>query len=267
VPSPVDIQAFIRDGFTRIDGAFSREIAGECRRILWRDTACDPHDRSTWTRPIVRLGSYTDPPFQQAAHAPALTQAFDQLVGPDRWWPRDGLGTFPIRFPSAEDPGDTGWHVDASYPPASGKDQPFSSWRINIRSRGRALLMLFLFSDVGPDDAPTRIRVGSHHEVARILAPAGEQGLSLMELAGQLHRTSACPETAATGKAGTVYLCHPFLVHAAQPHRGTQPRFLAQPPLALRKPLDLDGDDGDCPIAQSIRIAIGANDPPTLHRD
>ena len=35
----------------------------------------------------------------------------------------------------------------------------------------------------------------------------------------------------ATGDAGTVYLCHPFLVHAAQSHQGERPRFLAQPPL------------------------------------
>jgi hypothetical protein len=34
-----------------------------------------------------------------------------------------------------------------------------------------------------------------------------------------------------------VYLCHPFLVHGAQPHRGRRPRFLAQPPLL---PVDPD---------------------------
>jgi hypothetical protein len=36
------------------------------------------------------------------------------------------------------------------------------------------------------------------------------------------------PEALATGEAGTVYLCHPFLVYAAQRHEGT-PRFLANP--------------------------------------
>lgn len=39
------------------------------------------------------------------------------------------------------------------------------------------------------------------------------------------------PEALATGEAGTVYLCHPFLVQAAQRHQGTTPRFMAQPPL------------------------------------
>ncbi len=40
----------------------------------------------------------------------------------------------------------------------------------------------------------------------------------------------------ATGDAGTVYLCHPFLVHAAQPHHGERPRVLAQPPLLPADP-------------------------------
>ena len=41
-------------------------------------------------------------------------------------------------------------------------------------------------------------------------------------------RTSALR---ATGPAGDVYLCHPFLIHAAQSHRGRVLRFIAQPPL------------------------------------
>jgi hypothetical protein len=59
-----------------------------------------------------------------------------------------------------------------------------------------------------------------------------EQGLTLRELAADGFATSVHrPVVTATGEAGTVYLCHPFLVHAAQPHHGERPRFLAQPPL------------------------------------
>jgi hypothetical protein len=89
------------------------------------------------------------------------------------------LGTFPIRFPSPDDPGDAGWHIDTSFPPEIGDPTDFLDWRVNVTSKGRALLMLFLFSDVGENDAPTRIRVASHVNVARMLAPAGESGLSL----------------------------------------------------------------------------------------
>jgi hypothetical protein len=48
----------------------------------------------------------------------------------------------------------------------------------------------------------------------------------------------------ATGRPGDVYLCHPFLIHAAQPHRGREPRFIAQPPLLPVAPLELHRDDG-----------------------
>jgi hypothetical protein len=255
---PHEVQAFVETGFVRIDEAFSRTVAAEGREILWRATGCDRFDRTTWTQPVIRLGGYSDPPFQQAANSPRLIAAFDQLIGAGRWLPRDGLGTFPVRFPSKEEPSDTGWHVDVSYPPsAEDADQSIFQWRINIFSRDRALLMLFLFSDVAESDAPTRIRVGSHLDVARILAPAGEAGMSLANLAQQLDQSAHRQEVIATGQAGTVYLCHPFLVHAAQPHRGTEPRFMAQPPLGLKEPFQFVRNDGAySPAEQAIRIAL-----------
>jgi len=248
------VREFIEDGFVRLPGAFSREVADAARAILWRDTGCSPDDPGTWTRPVVRLGMYGQEPFVSAANTPVLHAAFDALVGAGRWLPRDSLGTFPVRFPSAADPGDAGWHVDVSF----GYDDPdFLNWRANVRSRGRALLMLFLFSDVGGDDAPTRIRAGSHLEIARALAPAGEAGLSLRELAADgFAGTAHCREVLATGEAGTVYLCYPFLVHAAQPHRGRAPRFMAQPPLLPASPDGLDLEHGDAPVERAIRLAL-----------
>jgi hypothetical protein len=60
-----------------------------------------------------------------------------------------------------------------------------------------------------------------------MLAPAGEEGLTLREMVARFPETEGLPDVRAVGAAGTVYLCHPFLVHAAQPHRGARPRFLA----------------------------------------
>ena len=253
--SQAQLEQFISDGFIRINNAFSRALADEARAILWADTGCTPDDPSTWTRPVIRLHEYAHPPFRAAANTPVLHQAFDQLVGPGRWQRRGSLGTFPVRFPSPQDPGDAGWHVDASF---NHEHPDFFEWRVNISSMGRALLMLFLFSDVGRDDAPTRIRVGSHLDIARQLAPAGEPGMSLRELAADgFARSAHRPEALATGEAGTVYLCHPFLVHAAQPHRGRTPRFMAQPPLLPAEPLKLARMDGAySPVETAIRRAL-----------
>jgi hypothetical protein len=132
----------------------------------------------------------------------------------------------------------------------------FLQWRINVTSRGRALLMLFLFSEVEERDAPTRMRKGSHAVIARQLLRAGENGLSLGELAADgFASTATCDEVLATGAAGTVYLCHPFIVHAAQPHRGTTPRFMAQPPLLPRAPFDPALPPS--PVQIAIRRACG----------
>ena len=245
------VRRFIEDGFVRLDDAFPRSLADQGRALLWRDTGCDPEDAATWTRPVIRLGDYPQQPFNDAVNSPRLRQAFDELVGEGRWLPRGSLGTFPIRFPSREDPGDDGWHVDASFAGPDGE------WRINVNSRGRALLMLFLFSDVSERDAPTRIRVGSHRDVARLLAPAGEDGFEFMELARQLDATAGCSVVTATGAAGTVYLCHPFLVHAAQRNVDGRPRFLAQPPLLPAQPFRLQRDDGDyCAVEAAIRMGL-----------
>jgi len=248
--SAQDIEFFIANGFVRIDQAFPKELAAEARAILWRAMGLAPHDPAGWTKPVVRLDQFGQEPFLKAANTPRLDAALDQLVGQGRWLPRGTLGTFPVRFPSTEDPGDTGWHIDVSF----GTDPTdFMQWRASAQSRGRALLMLFLFSDVGPDDAPTRIRCGSQRTIARRLAPAGETGLTLRELAADEFAESAeLPEALATGEAGTVYLCHPFVVHAAQLHRGRNPRFLAQPPLLPRGENGIDyTDDPLLPVARA----------------
>lgn len=234
--SSKQIEQFIVDGCVRIDQAFSKEFAEQARAILWRDLGCSETDPTTWTRPVVRLAGYSDPPFVSAANAPELVSAFDQLVGPDRWVPMRRIGTFPIRFPTnQQDTGDTGWHFDVSFPGPDSKSFDYSTWRVNINSRNRALLVLFLFSDIGPYDAPTRIRVGSHTTVAKFLRSVSEDGIGLSDF--DFSTTASCEEAVATGDEGTVYLCHPFLVHAAQVNRGHLPRFMAQPALAFKQEL------------------------------
>ena len=250
---------FVRTGFVRIDRAFPRDVADACRAMLWRETGADPNDPATWTRPVVRLGQYHAPPFLAAANTPVLHGALDQIVGQGRWVPVRSMGTFPIRFPSDVDTGDTGWHIDASFAGVNSDAADFMTWRVNVQSQGRALLVLFLFSNVGSDDSPTRLRSGSHLAIARRLAGAGDEGLSIADLvANGFDQTDGLPEVFATGEPGTVYLCHPFLVHAAQRHRGSRPKFMAQQALFPAQPLQLERADGDySAVERAIRLALG----------
>ena len=248
--SNAQIEKFIELGYVKIENAFPRDIADTCCSILWEAIQLDPHMPETWTQPVIRIGELDQEPFKKAANTTILINAFNQLAG-DNWIPRTTLGSFPIRFPSKEIANDTGWHVDASFP----GDDPnnYFEWKININSKGRALLILFLFSDVSEQDAPTRIKEGSHLDVAKILESSGEEGLTFMQLAEKLKLIPERKIETATGNAGTVYLCHPFLVHAAQQHRGDTPKFMAQPPLLSKNDFNIDQPlEMGCPIEQAI---------------
>ncbi len=241
----LDVDRFIDEGFLKIESAFDRDLGLRCQGQLWSAIGQDPADPSTWTESLVRVTAMSTPEFTAAANSAALTAAYDALVGVGRWRPRLGLGTFPLRFPSADPPREVGWHVEASFYAEDGM-------RLNLRSRGRALLMLFLFSDVGPDDAPTAIRVGSHLAVPPLLAAHGDQGSGWMSLCEKaVPATEHCRVVSATGRIGDVYLCHPFVVHSGTAHRGAAPRFMAQPPLEPTGDLDLQAEHPS-PVARAV---------------
>ena len=262
--SPVQVERFVEDGFVKVPSVVPPEHLTAGRAVLWGDLGVSPKDPSTWTEPVARVIPSVEGPFKAAFDQPLLLAVFDQLVGPGRWLPRPHLGIFVVRFPHALPPNDTGWHIDASFAPEDysgrpGADTDFSDWHVNVFSRERALLMLFLFSDVGPHDGPTRLRVGSHLDVPALLHDAGESGLPaarISPLAAQA--SSERPEAVASGQAGDVYVCHPFLVHAAQAPTGSAPRLMAQPGLSNKRPFAIERDGGPyAPVEVAIRRGLG----------
>ncbi len=135
-PEPLSseqISGFIRDGFVRLEAAFPRVVAEECVQLLWPQIGCQADAPGTWTRPVIRHPSWDAAPFTRAANTMRLHASFDQPVGRGRWLARRNPGLFVIRFPSAQDPGDAGWHIDGSFDVGG-------EWWVNLRSRDRALL-------------------------------------------------------------------------------------------------------------------------------
>lgn len=247
----MDVDTFIRDGYVAIRGAFAADTAAACRELIWESLGQQgllADDAATWP-PVAEIGNLDDEPFHAAATGPALTAAYDELIGPGRWTRRVDAGrAVVVRFPS-EDRANSGYHIEGSY------EGPGGHW-VNVRSRARGLLALLLFTDVGPEDAPTRLMRGSHLAVPEFLAPYGEAGTSAD---AEFWRPSAlCLPTAhATGHAGDAFLCHPFLVHTATwPHRGTAPRMIAQPAVQARDGFTLDGSDPS-PVARAIVAGLG----------
>lgn len=118
-----------------------------------------------------------------------------------------------------------------------------------------------LFSDVDPDDAPTRLVLGSHLYVPKVLIAAGEDGVAGRAVVGEVRSSVLCRRSAeATGQAGDVFLCHPFLIHTATwPHRGTEPRMVAQPSIDVARGFAVDGTDRS-PVARAIVAGLRRGD-------
>ena len=73
--------------------------------------------------------------------------------------------------------------------------------------------------------------------------------------------SSTClPAAHATGQAGDICLCHPFIVHTATwPHRGTAPRMIAQPAVHVADGFAIDGSDPS-PVARAIVAGLAVAD-------
>jgi hypothetical protein len=247
----VDAAAFIRDGFVALRGAVDPETAVACQELIWgalERPGLRRDDPAGWPSHLD-ITDLAGEAFTTAATAPVLTAAYDELIGPG-WWLIDGsIGSaVAVRFPREHDRGNAGYHIEGSYAAPAGEP---GRWHVNIRSRARGPLALFLFTDVGRDDAPTRLMCGSHLYLPRFLAPCGEAGTDADAV---LWRESVLCLTAAhaTGRAGDVFLCHPFIVHTATwPHRGAGPRMIAQPAINAPAGFALDGSDPS-PVARAI---------------
>jgi hypothetical protein len=222
--SMLDIEGFVSDGYAKIAQAAPRHVADEARAALWQQLGLSPDDPAGWSEPVRWASDLMGQgPFGTLARSPALAEALDAVCGVGGWSPRGSLGNIPVRFPVSPPNDDLGWHIDANTP------QPDGSWAVT--GRPHTVLLLTLLSEVGPDDAPTRIRVGSHRDVSRVLGP---HPVELAEM-GRLidEATTQRPVAYATGEPGDMFLLHPFTAHAADEHRGRTPRFMAQAPVVL----------------------------------
>ncbi|MDQ4070098.1 MAG: phytanoyl-CoA dioxygenase family protein [Actinomycetota bacterium] len=250
--TPAELEAFVVDGFVAVRHAFSGDVASACVDVVWdrlEEQGVRRDDASTWTRPLVWVPCPEGGPFIDAGTSPTLWEAYDQLIGRGRWPRRRGVGgSVPVRFPSEDDPGYAGWHFDSGI--AKGDGRKWSS----VHSPTQALLALFLFTDVGEDDAPTLALRGSHLAVAAVLGRAGEDGLEWSSLEPHVPASTFQREVVSvTGDAGDVYLCHPFLVHRASwPHRGQFPRMMAQPSIWLKEPYTLRDERAASAVERAI---------------
>ncbi|KAJ8612524.1 hypothetical protein CTAYLR_003734 [Chrysophaeum taylorii] len=259
-----EIDAFVELGYCAVREAFSPEVARRCRRAVWKhieQQGITEEDPSTWSRaPKGRLGlaeifrdSDLGAPWSEC-WSPRLREAIDQVCGAGKWEP-NGCGWWVVTFPedNAEPWGVRGnWHVDGH------------GYRHLAQSREVGLVLLMLFSDVGPNGGGTALAPNSHRVVAEKLLRAGADGLAGPALSAATRAAVDLDNPVeARGRAGDVFLLHPFLLHARSKNlSGHVVRFLCHPVLALREPLRLFPRPADPTPVERVALDVLDHLPP-----
>ncbi|CEG49013.1 Phytanoyl-CoA dioxygenase [Plasmopara halstedii] len=256
--SPLDqeeIKSFIHDGFVLLRKAFTPVTARKCRELIWERLAQDGigKDPSTWVERhgIPELYTVENNPVWDDVLTRRLKSAIDQICGQGRW--EDfGLGWWMITFPEqSKPPWDAAgkWHVDGA------------SYQHHIDSKESGLVAIFLFTDINPGEGGTALSVGSHKNVARLLAvnePRGMKGGAVSHEARKFEHQNVVE---VNGKAGDVMLVHPFLLHARSKNLGQKGvdsvRIMCNPNVKLHHRMNLNRvDENYSPVEKAIIDAL-----------
>jgi hypothetical protein len=253
VLSPEQIDSFIEHGYLRIPECFTRADAQSWLDEAWVRLGYDRDDPSTWAEQRVHMPSLRH--VEVADFAPKVWGAACQLLGgedrveqPYRWGngfiANLGIGAErPWEPPSASSPD---WHKDGDF------------FRHFLDSPEQGLLTIVLWSDIEHRGGGTFVAADSVGPVARLLAERPEGILpDDFDYDDLISHCTSFVET--TGRLGDVVLMHPYMLHAvSQNHRGTA-RFITNPPIALRQPMDFDRPDPEdqSPVERAVLRALG----------
>ena len=244
-------QQFVVKGYITLKNCFSRDIAAVWTAQAFERLGYDPDDASTWEEPIVWLDHHNKMPVQELA--PDAWNAICDVVGGEdridgttryieskhftRIEPFTWSDSFVVNFRKGEDQpwqppsaAHKGWHKDGSF------------FRHFLDSWEQALLVIVIWSDIAPQGGGTFIAPDSLEVMAHYFLEHPE-GVNPKDFDFQ-DLVSRCNNfVEVTGEVGDVIIMHPFMLHASSPNHSGKVRFITNPPVILKEPLNLNRDN------------------------
>jgi hypothetical protein len=253
--SEAQIAHFLAHGHVVIPDCFPRAFAEDWTAEAFRRLGYDPHDPATWQQEVVHMPASQRVPMPEIA--PKAWQAACQLLGgesrvsPCTWG--DSMivnlckgADQPWQPPSAAV---GGWHKDGDF------------FRHFLDSPEQGLLTIVIWSDIAPQGGGTFAAGDSVAPVARLLAKHPEgvlpNGAPEASFGSLIHQCQEFVEL--TGQIGDVVLIHPYLLHASSQNHSGKARFITNPPVSLKEPMQFNrADPADfSPVELAILQGLG----------
>jgi hypothetical protein len=246
------VQSFLDKGYLVVKNCVDLELANAWIDRAYQRLGFDKHDPSTWTKDIVWMRHEQERPVREVA--PKAWYAILDVVGGE-----DRIETRVMRAPAPEDlypvnsfnwsdafianfsrgagqpwqppsPRIPGWHKDGGY------------FRHFLDSPEQGLLTLVLWSDMRHQGGGTFVSPDSVRMVARYLLEHPE-GIPVKDWDFQALIEQCTQFEEITGSAGDFVILHPFILHASSQNVIRVPRFMTNPPVVLREPMNLNRGD------------------------
>ncbi len=250
--TPEQVNYFLDHGHVIVHDCFSREFAKEWTELAFRRQGYDLNDSTTWVEPIIHMPA-TQYRFMADVAPKAWAAACQLLGGEERvdapcWWGDSMIVNFhkgadqPWQPPS---PQVGGWHKDGDF------------FKHFLNSPEQGLLTIVIWSDIGPQGGGTFAAADSVPVIARYLAEHPE-GVKPTEIPSRTLIEECHEFVELTGKVGDVVLIHPYVLHAASQNHSRSARFITNPPIKLKEPMEFDRPDGAySPVEQAILNGLG----------
>ena len=249
--SQEEAEHFVNKGYVVLKNCFDRAIAQSWTDQAFERLGYDPKNPGTWEKPIVWLDHKNKMPVWELA--PKAWEAICDVVGgknridgetkyiesqhfsciePFNW-----SDAFVVNFRMGADqawqepsPQHKGWHKDGSF------------FRHFLDSHEQALLVIVIWSDIAHQGGGTFIAPDSIEVMAKYFLEHPEgidpKDFNFPELIAQ------CKEfLELTGEVGDVIIMHPYMLHASSPNLSGKVRFISNPPIILKEPLNLNRDN------------------------
>lgn len=250
VLTPEEAQHFVEKGYVRIKGCLDPELARAWTAEAYDRLGYDPEDRSTWAKEIVWMDRHNVARIKDISPR-GWGALCDVTGGADRIDDRvmeiesqhfttidstEWSDAFIVNFrrgadkpwmkPSVEA---GGWHKDGSF------------FRHFLDSREQGLLTIVYWSDVGHKGGGTFIAPDSIRHVARYLADHPEGVDPSFDFGSLIDKCEEFVEV--TGEVGDFIILHPYMLHASSNNHSPNVRFMTNPPVVLKEPMNFNRAD------------------------